>query len=92
MYASAAEPHWAEIRTMAIDSASQFRPSPPPAFNVTDKSSEYYKNLMMVKNAGDSLTEEQKHIANFWDDNPFKVNVTGHAMFSTKNSPLRVTG
>ncbi len=84
MYASAAEPHWAEIRTMAIDSASQFRPLPPPAFNVTDKNSEYYKNVMMVKNAGDSLTEEQKHIANFWDDNPFKVNVTGHAMFSTK--------
>ena len=73
-----------EIRTMAIDSASQFRPLPPPAFNVTDKNSEYYKHLMMVKNAGDSLTEEQKHIANFWDDNPFKVNVTGHAMFSTK--------
>ena len=82
MYASAAEPHWAEIRPMAIDSASQFRPLPPPAFNVTDKNSEYYKHLMMVKNAGDSLTEE--HIANFWDDNPFKVNVTGHAMFSTK--------
>jgi hypothetical protein len=39
---------------------------------------------MMVKNAVDSLTDEQKHIANFWDDNPFKVNVNGHAMFSTK--------
>jgi hypothetical protein len=84
MYASAAEPHWKEIRTMVLDSASQFRPSAPPAFNVTDKNSEYYKNVMMVKNAVDSLTDEQKHIANFWDDNPFKVNVTGHAMFSTK--------
>ncbi len=84
MYASAAEPHWKEIRTMVLDSASQFRPAPPPAFNVTDKNSEYYINVMMVKKAGDSLTEEQKHIANFWDDNPFKVNVTGHAMFSTK--------
>ena len=84
MYASAAEPHWKEIRTMVLDSASQFRPAPPPAFNVTDKNSEYYKNVMMVKNAVDSLTDEQKHIANFWDDNPFKVNVTGHAMFSTK--------
>ena len=38
----------------------------------------------MVKNAVDSLTEEQKHIANFWDDNPFKVNVSGHIMFSSK--------
>lgn len=84
MYASAAEPHWKEIRTMVLDSASQFRPSAPPSFNVTDKNSEYYKNVMMVKNAVDSLTDEQKHIANFWDDNPFKVNVTGHAMFSTK--------
>lgn len=84
MYASAAEPHWREIRTMVLDSASQFRPAPPPAFNVKDKNSEYYKNVMMVKNAVDSLTDEQKHIANFWDDNPFKVNVTGHAMFSTK--------
>ena len=84
MYASAAEPHWKEIRTMVLDSASQFRPAPPPTFSVTDKKSEYYINLMMVKNAVDSLTEEQKHIANFWDDNPFKINVNGHAMFSTK--------
>jgi hypothetical protein len=84
MYASAAEPHWKEIRTMVLDSASQFRPKAPPAFNITDKNSEYYINVMMVKNAGDSLTEEQKHIANFWDDNPFKINVNGHAMFSTK--------
>ena len=84
MYASAAEPHWKEIRTLVIDSASQFRPKAPPTFNITNKNSEYYKNVMMVKNAGDSLTAEQKHIANFWDDNPFKINVIGHAMFSTK--------
>ena len=84
MYASAAEPHWKEIRTMVLDSASQFRPKAPPVFNVTDKNSEYYINVMMVKNAVDSLTDEQKHIANFWDDNPFKVNVSGHIMFSSK--------
>ena len=41
MYASAAEPHWMEIRTMVLDSASQFRPLPPVAFNITDKKSEY---------------------------------------------------
>jgi len=70
MYAQAAEPHWKEIRTMVLDSASQFRPKAPPAFNVTDKNSEYYKNVMMVKNAVDSLSEEQKHIANFWEFSP----------------------
>jgi hypothetical protein len=39
---------------------------------------------MAIKNAGDSLTDEQKHTAEFWDDNPFKLNVTGHVMFGTK--------
>lgn len=84
LYAQAAEPHWASIRTMTLDSASQFRPSPPPPFNITDKNSEYYINLMKIKNAVDSLTTEQKHIAIFWDDNPFKINVKGHVMMSTK--------
>jgi hypothetical protein len=39
---------------------------------------------MEVKTIGDSLTEEQKEIAEFWDDNPFKMNVTGHVMYATK--------
>ncbi|MEO7393997.1 MAG: vanadium-dependent haloperoxidase, partial [Chitinophagaceae bacterium] len=32
----------------------------------------------------DSLNDEQKNIADFWDDNPFKMNVSGHIMFATK--------
>ena len=39
---------------------------------------------MEVKLTGDSLSDEQKHIADFWDDNPFKMNVQGHVMFATK--------
>lgn len=84
MYATAAEPHWMEIRTMAIDSASIFEPAPPPTFNIKDKNSKYYQEVMAIKNAVDSLTPEQKHIAEFWDDNPFKMNVTGHVMFGSK--------
>jgi hypothetical protein len=83
-YTSAMEPHWNSIRAFVLDSASQFIPPRPPAFNVTDKSSVYYKEVMKVKNAVDSLTDEQKHIAEFWDDNPFKLNVSGHMMFGTK--------
>ncbi|MBS1611002.1 MAG: vanadium-dependent haloperoxidase, partial [Bacteroidetes bacterium] len=83
-YSDAAEPHWMEIRTLVLDSASQFTPPPPPPFNIKDKNSTYYKEVMLIKNAGDSLTPEQEHIANFWDDNPFKLNVSGHVMFSTK--------
>ena len=84
LYASAAEPHWKEIRTMVIDSASIFAPPPPPDFNITDKNSKYYHEVMAIKNAVDSLTPEQRHIAEFWDDNPFKMNVTGHVMFGSK--------
>lgn len=84
MYAQAVEPHWMEIRTMVMDSASQFRPTPPPAYDIKNKNSEYYRSLIEVKAIGDSLTDEQKHIAEFWDDNPFKMNVTGHVMFATK--------
>lgn len=84
MYATAIEPHWGKIRPMVLDSSSQFDIPRPPVFDVTNKNSTYYKALMEVKNVGDSLTEEQKHIADFWDDNPFKMNVSGHVMFATK--------
>jgi hypothetical protein len=84
MYAQAVEPHWMEIRTLVIDSASQFIPARPPAFDVKNKSSVFYKSMMEVKQTGDSLNDEQKNIADFWDDNPFKMNVSGHIMFATK--------
>lgn len=84
MYASAMEPQWCKIRTLVMDSCNQFQPPPPYKFDMKNKNSPYYKEVMAVKNAGDSLTEEQKHIANFWDDNPFKLNVSGHVMFGTK--------
>jgi hypothetical protein len=83
-YTEAMEPNWRAIRTLVLDSANQFTPPPPPAFDMTNKNSKFYQEVMLIKNAGDSLTDEQKHIANFWDDNPFKLNVSGHAMFGTK--------
>lgn len=83
-YASALEPHWKEIRTIVMDSASQFAPPPPFPFNMTDKNGPYYKQVMAVKNAVDSLNPEQMHIADFWDDLGSKTNVVGHIMFVTK--------
>ena len=83
-YQTAVEPHWREIRPMLLDSAAQFMPPLPPAYNVKNKNSVFYKAVMEVKTIGENLTEEQKHIADFWDDNPFKMNVTGHVMFATK--------
>jgi hypothetical protein len=97
MYATGLEPHWMEIRPMVMDSASQFKPVRPPSFNMKDKNSVFYRSLMEVKSISDSLTDEQKHIADFWDDNPFKMNVSGHVMFATKKfSPaghwMNITG
>ena len=83
-YASALEPHWNEIRPMVMDSASQFAPPPPMTFNVKDKNNPYYQQVMAVKNTVDSLTDEQKHIAEFWDDLGGKLNVVGHIQFVTK--------
>ncbi|MGE5518370.1 MAG: phosphoesterase PA-phosphatase, partial [Candidatus Dadabacteria bacterium] len=83
-YAIAMEPNWNMIRCLVMDSCTQFMPPPPYKFNMADKNSDYYKQVMLIKNAVDSLTPEQKHIADFWDDNPFKLNVSGHVMSSTK--------
>ena len=84
MYAPAMEPHWREIRNLVIDSVRQFIPPPPYPFNITDKNNSYYKEVKMIQLAIDSLTPEQAFIADFWDDNPFKLNVSGHLMFGTK--------
>jgi len=82
-YMDAVEPHWNKIRPFTIDSASQFRCSPPPAFS-TDPKSEFYKLAHEVYEVGVNLTEEQRSIAAFWDCNPFMMNVKGHVMFATK--------
>ncbi len=84
MYATAIEPHWMEMRPMVMDSVTECKPVRPPAYDVVNKKSIFYSSLLEVKKIGDSLTEEQKHIADFWDDNPFKLNVTGHVSFATK--------
>lgn len=83
-YASAMEPHWNEIRPVVLDSAGQFPAPPPYPFNIKDSTSDYYKQVMLSKTAIENLTPEQKHIADFWDDNPFKLNVSGHVMFGSK--------
>ena len=84
MYAQAVEPHWGEIRPMVMDSLVACRAQIPPVYDIKNLKGPFYNDMMEVKHIGDSLTEEQKHIADFWDDNPFKMNVSGHVMFATK--------
>jgi PAP2 superfamily len=82
-YADAVEPNWGKIRSMAMDSSAQFLPPPPPAYNLA-KNSPFMKEVLQVQNIGKNLTEEQKRIAWFWDDNAFVMNVIGHVNFANK--------
>ena len=82
-YLDGVEPYWTQIKPMVMDSASQFIPGPPPVFS-KNKESEFYKMNKEVYDVGVNLTQEQKDIAHFWDDNPFVVEHTGHMMMATK--------
>ena len=84
MYAQGLEPHWCDIRPLMLDSASQFLPPPPPKFDMKDSTSLFCQEVMEVKRTVENLTDEQKHIAEFFDDNPFNLHVTGHVMYATK--------
>jgi len=74
---------WNTMKTMLLDSASQFMPVRPPQFS-TDTTSYFYKNAKEVYTIYKNLTEEQKAIAKYWDDNPFVIEHSGHLMFGTK--------
>lgn len=82
-YAEACEPQWSRIRTFTLDSAAQFAPPPPAAYDL-NQNSDFYKLTMEVYTYGKNMTEEEKEIAYFWDDNPFVTNLVGHATFTEK--------
>jgi len=82
-YLDATEPYWHTLKCIVADSASQFDPGPPPVFDKKE-SSEFYEMNMEVYTVGKNLTEEQKTIASFWDDNPFVMGHVGHMMAATK--------
>lgn len=74
---------WGTMKPFVINSSAQF-PLPPPAPYSTDKNSDYVKQAQQVYQLNKNLTEEQKFIARFWDDNPFVVEHNGHMMFADK--------
>jgi hypothetical protein len=69
-YMDGIEPHWREIRPFVLDSAQQFPPPPPTAFDL-DKSSRFYEETMEVYYALEADDKEERiAIAQFWDCNP----------------------
>jgi len=74
---------WNTMQTLVMDSASQFIPVRPPEYS-TDTNSFFYKNAKEVYTINKNLTDEQKTIARYWDDNPFVIEHSGHLMFGNK--------
>jgi len=82
-YMDAVEPNWGKLRPFLLDSASEYRPEPPIAFD-PKKGSAFYAQVQEVHDVGVNLTDEQRAIAAFWDCNPYVMHVQGHTMFATK--------
>jgi hypothetical protein len=86
-YMDGIEPHWNLIRTMVIDSATQFIPPPPTHFS-TEPESKFMRETMEVYEAlqleDTAEAAERKAIAKFWDCNPYVSHHTGHVMYATK--------
>jgi hypothetical protein len=82
-YLDAIEPFWTKMIPMVMDSSAQFKPVPPPPFDLTPGSG-FYKEVNEVLDSTRNLGEEQKNIARFWDDNAAAVTHVGHMMFANK--------
>jgi len=82
-YLDAVQPFWTMIKPLVMDSSSQFKPEPPPAFSA-DTASQFYKEMKEVYDVSKTLTEEQKTVARFWDDNAAAITYKGHMMFANK--------
>jgi len=74
---------WNTMKPLVLDSAAQCKPAPPPAYS-TDTSSVFFREAKEVYTIGKHLSEEQRTIAKYWDDNPFVIEHSGHMMFGNK--------
>lgn len=82
-YNDAAEPNWGKMKTLLLDSSSQMRCPPPPPYSEA-KSSPFYQTASEVYTIGVNLSDEQRTIARYWDDNPFVTEHSGHLMYGNK--------
>ena len=74
---------WNTMKTMVLDSASQFKPALPPSYN-NKPGSTFHNMVKEVYDINKNLTDEQKLIAKYWDDNPFVIEHSGHMTFGNK--------
>lgn len=82
-YSDAMEPYWNQLRPFALDSASQFRPAPPTAFDLTEGST-FYTEMMEVYQTVAANDSSTVLLARFWDCNPLVRMHQGHVTYAEK--------
>ena len=78
-------PHWAKVTPIALDSASQFRPGPPPEIG----SEKLFAEVKEVVGLQANLTNEQKALVEFMRDGPKSVQQAGHWFIFAQNVSVR---
>ena len=78
-------PHWDKVAPLLLDSASQFRPGPPPAIGSEQLATEVKDVVDMQAN----LTNEQKALVEFMRDGPRSVQQAGHWFIFAQNVSAR---
>lgn len=82
-FIAAIEPYFNTVRSFTLDSASQFKPVPPVAYD-TKKGSPFFSLFDSVYNEEAAANQEHRVIAAFWDCNPFAVQDEGHLQYGFK--------
>lgn len=78
-------PHWWKVKPVALDSASQFRPPPPPRVG----SEQLEQEVDEVIDLQARLTNEQKALVEFMRDGPKSVQQAGHWLIFAQQVSVR---
>jgi len=78
-------PYWQEVTPIALNSANQFRPGPPPALG----SKQLLAEVKEVVDVQASLTDEEKALVEFMRDGPKSVQQAGHWLLFAQKVSIR---
>ncbi|HBB25386.1 MAG TPA: phosphatidic acid phosphatase [Bacteroidetes bacterium] len=82
-FAKPLSPYCGMVRTIVLKSASEF-PVPPSIPFSKKQGSAFRKAAEEVYEISRSLSTEQRHIAEFWNDNPVVTAYHGHFIFNSR--------
>jgi PAP2 superfamily len=79
-----ADPFWGDtMRTLTLATSGQFPCIKPHPFSDA-RNSEFYKQVQHVYEVSQNLTDEQRTIALYWNDNPVYSAHRGHMMYTIR--------